>query len=155
MGTTWKSKLLSSKIAYLFKTNLITLKKIKDDYKLNDISQVILPISYFSPWLFEAIYQLPYNYQNGKLIAYKTLCRMVIRSATVGLQANDFDAISNEFMDLFYMTVHQGLRSDDRNFINCIIQNCGTKFWHCMLPSCTLLLKDFVDACAYVDSQVR
>lgn len=125
--------------------------------KLNDISQIILPLSHFAPWLFESIYQLSYNYQIGKLIAYKTLCRMVIRSATTSASnlytGNDFDSVSDEFMDLFYMTIHQGLRSEDKSITNCIIQNCGTKFWHCMIPSSTLLVKDFLDACANVDSQ--
>ena len=151
-----KDPVMHKKIFEFIYTKWERLGKIKDDLKLSDISQVILPLSFFAPWLFEAIYQLSSNYQHGKLIAYKTLCRMVIRSAassTVnGLYANSFDAVNNEFMDLFYMTLHQGLRSEDRNVINCIIQNCGTKFWHCMLPSSTILLKDFIDACSYVDS---
>lgn len=75
-----------------------------------------MPISYFAPWLFEAIYQLPSNFQSGKLIAYKTLCQTVLRSAQVYLMQikNDFDSISDEYMDLFYMTIHHGLRSDDK-----------------------------------------
>ena len=132
------------------------LGKVKDELKLNDLAQVILPLSHFAPWLFEAIYQLSHSFQHGKLIAYKTLCRMVIRSALsyspYDSAQNSFDSVNNEFMDLFYMTLHQGLRSEDRNVINCIIQNCGTKFWHCMLPSSTILFKDFIDACSFVDS---
>ncbi len=87
------------------------------------------------------------------------MCRKVIRSAlsngSNSFQTNNtsFDSLNNDFMDLFYMTLNQGLRSEDRNVINCIIQNCGTKFWHCMLPSSTILLKDFIDACSFVDSQ--
>lgn len=133
------------------------LNKVKDTLKLTDLSQVIPSITYFAPWLFEAIYQLSDNYQSGKLIAYKTLCKIVIRSASNGgmwHQANEFDLITDEFMNLFYMTVHQGLNSEDRNTVNCIIQNCGPKLWHCMLPSCTLLLKDFIDACGSVDKEV-
>lgn len=132
------------------------LNKVKDTLKLTDLSQVIPSITYFAPWLFEAIYQLSDNYQSGKLIAYKTLCKIVIRSASNGgmwHQANEFDLITDEFMNLFYMTVHQGLNSEDRNTVNCIIQNCGPKLWHCMLPSCTLLLKDFIDACGSVDKE--
>jgi hypothetical protein len=106
-------------------------------------------------------------YAGGKLIAYKTLCRMAIKSAmssnaaapslttsTTTVTAQDsFDSVSEEFMDLFYMTVHHGLRSDDKATINCIIQTCGTRLWHCMLPSSTLLLKDFIDACLCIDAQ--
>lgn len=96
------------------------LAKIKDDLRLKDLTQIVMPASYFSPWLFEAIYQLPYNYQSGKLIAYKTLCHIMIRSTQVvnylmlGGSSNDFDAISDEFIDLFYLTVHQGLISSDK-----------------------------------------
>lgn len=132
------------------------LNKIKDTLKINDLSQIIPPVTYFAPWLFEAIYQLSTNYQSGKLIAYKILCKIVIRSAANGGMwhlANDFDVINDEFMNLFYMTIHQGLNSDDKNVINCIIQNCGPKFWHCMLPSCTLLLKDFIDTCGSIDKE--
>jgi hypothetical protein len=131
------------------------LNKIKDTLKLTDLSQVLPSVTYFAPWLFESIYQLSSNYQSGKLIAYKTLCRIVIRSASNGGMwhtVNQFDSISDEFMNLFYMTIHQGLNSDDKQVVNCIIQNCGPKLWHCMLPSCLLLLKDFIDACASVDS---
>ena len=132
------------------------LNKIKDILKLNDLSKVIPSITYFSPWLFEAIYQLSANYQSGKLIAYKILCKIVIRSVASGGMwnlANQFDLIDDEFMNLFYMTIHQGLNCDNKNVINCIIQNCGPKFWHCMLPSCTLLLKDFIDACGSIDRE--
>jgi hypothetical protein len=138
---------------------------LKDDFKLHDLSQTILPLSYFGAWLFECIYQLPSPmYSGGKLIAYKTLCRMAIKSAlssttTLAMSASNpqqvdtFDQVGEDFMDLFYLTVHHGLRSDDKSTINCIIQTCGTRFWHCMLPSSTLLLKDFVDACLYIDAQ--
>ncbi len=131
------------------------LNKIKDTLKLTDLSEVLPSITYFAPWLFESIYQLPNNYQSGKLIAYKTLCKIVIRSASNGgmwHSVNQFDSISDEFMNLFYMTIHQGLNSEDKHVVNCIIQNCGPKFWHCMLPSSLLLLRDFIDACALIDS---
>jgi len=153
-----KDPVMHKKILEFIYTKWEKMGKIKDELKLNDISQVILPLSHFAPWLFEAICQLSYSYHHGKLIAYKTLCKMVIRSAlshnpyfSTPTQ-NNFDSVNNEFMDLFYMTIHQGLRSEDRNVINCIIQNCGTKFWHCMLPSSTILLKDFIDACSFIDS---
>ena len=48
----------------------------------------------------------------------------------------------------------ENLFKKKKNIVNCIIQNCGTKFWHCMLPSCTLLLKDFIVACANIDKEV-
>lgn len=125
--------------------------KVKDNLKLPELANVVPPLSDFSPWLFEAIYQLPVNFQIGKEIAFKTLCRIGIRSANT--QHDEFDSVNEEFMDLFYLTIHQGLRSDDKRIINCIIQNCGTKFWHCMLPSSTLLIKDFIDACSSITSQ--
>ncbi len=149
------------------------LNRFKDDYKITDLSQTILPLSYFSPWMFECIYQLSSTYSSGKLIAYKTLCCMCIRSAilmqqqqliqinkdengTSGFLFDEFEFLSDEFMDLFYITLHNGLKSNDKQILNCIIQNCGTRFWHCMLPSSTLLIKDFIDACLLcVDSSVK
>jgi hypothetical protein len=121
MGEAWQSKQQQQKKVELMsirkeKTFFAMFFKIKDDFKLDDLTKIIMPMSYFSPWLFEAIYQLPYNYQSGKLIAYKTLSHVVIRSAQVYLLQvnNDFDSISDEFMDLFYITIHQGLRSNDK-----------------------------------------
>lgn len=103
------------------------LAKVKDDLRLKDLTQIVMPAAYFSPWLFEAIYQLPSNYQSGKLIAYKTLCHIVIRSAqtnnynyfsslssSTSMIMNDFDAIDDDFIDLFYLTAHQGLISNDK-----------------------------------------
>ena len=105
------------------------LNKIKDTLKLTDLSQVIPSITYFSPWLFEAIYQLPASFQSGKLIAYKTLCKIVIRSASNGgmwNMANEFDLVSDEFINLFYMTLHQGLNLEDKVFYFGICL-CGEK----------------------------
>ena len=88
------------------------LGKVKDNLKLPELAHIMPPLSDFSPWLFEAIYQLPVNFQIGKEIAFKTLCRIGIRSANA--QHDDFDSVNEEFMDLFYLTIHQGLRSDDK-----------------------------------------
>lgn len=92
------------------------LAKVKDELRLKDLTQIVMPSVYFSPWLFEAIYQLPSSYQSGKLIAYKTLCHTVIRSSLAALTPlpNDFDAIDDDFIDLFYLTVHQGFISNDK-----------------------------------------
>ena len=64
--------------------------------------------------MFEAIYKLPANYEGGKLIAYKTLCRIGLYSSLNKNIASDFEEINDEFMDLFYLTVHHGLHSDDK-----------------------------------------
>ncbi len=102
-----------------------------------------------SPWFYEAIYQLPYQYNSGKLVAYKSLCYM-----TTTLFYNDEQSchlqLNDDFLDLYYLTIHNGLRSGDKDVINCIIQSTNTKFWHCMLPSSTLLTKDFIDACSNI-----
>ena len=152
-----KDPLIHKKVFEFIYNKWDRLNKIKDNFKLTDLSQVVPSITYFSPWLFEAIYQLSNHYQSGKLIAYKTICRIGIKSSCYnsgigsGSLVNEYDLVSDEFMDLFYLTIHQGLHSEDKHIVNCIIQNCGTKFWHCMLPSCTLLLKDFIVACANID----
>ena len=76
-------------------------------------------ITYFAPWLFEAVYQLSNHYQSGKLIAYKTICRIGIKSTCNLNNINydpEYDSVSDEFMDLFYLTIHQGLHSDDKVF---------------------------------------
>ena len=101
------------------------LARVKDELRLKDLTQIVMPASYFAPWLFEAVYQLPASYQSGKLIAYKTLCHIIIRSAQAHTSLNyyyydiqqlngDFDSIDDEFIDLFYLTLHQGFVSNDR-----------------------------------------
>lgn len=100
----------------------------------------------FSPWLFEAIYQLNDEFKEGKLVAYKTLCKMA-------LCENDILFINDDFMDLFYITIHNGLQSNDEEILNCIIENCGIKLWHSQLQSCTLLLLDFMQACNKINKQ--
>lgn len=151
------------KVVEFIYTKWERLTRLKDDLKLADLSQTILPLSYFSAWLFQCIYQLPPGYLSGKLIAYKTLCRMAIKSAlsvtgessstgTLTLISDTFDHVNEDFMDLFYLTLHHGLRSDDKSTVNCIIQTCNTRFWHCMMPSSTLLVRDFIDACTSLDS---
>lgn len=196
------------------------------------ICELIMPLSYFSPWLFESIYKyfdssssFSPSYQIGILIAYKILCKIVIKSAlslrmstkvnyndienekksenrkesntqnfdqeiedsqnidnlnqgNSNDQIDEFYCVTEDFMDLFYLTLHSGLRSNDKvrqaffmihtnfienfafeinlkkNIINCIIQSCNTNYWHLMLESSSLLIKDFIDACASIDLQV-
>jgi hypothetical protein len=115
---TIKDPLIHKRIFEFIYNKWDRLNKVKETLKLTDLSLVVPSVTYFAPWLFEAIYQLPINYQSGKLIAYKTLCKIVIRSAVSSggnwHSVNDFDSISDEFMNLFYLTLHQGLNSEDK-----------------------------------------
>lgn len=61
----------------------------------------------------KAIYLLPNDYQDGKLVAYKTICKIV----TSLYKSHDIDnpILKNSvFIDVFYMTIHKGLRSCDK-----------------------------------------
>jgi hypothetical protein len=110
-----KDPLIHRKVFEFIYNKWDRLGKIKENLKLTDLSQVVPSITYFAPWLFEAIYQLSNHYQSGKLIAYKTICRIGIKSSCnyVSL-VNEYDLVSDEFMDLFYLTIHQGLHSEDK-----------------------------------------
>lgn len=106
-----KDPLIHKKVFEFIHNKWDRLSKIKESLKLSDLSQLVPSITYFAPWLFEAIYQLSSHYQSGKLIAYKTICRIGIKSSN---NESEYDSVSDEFMDLFYLTIHQGLHSDDK-----------------------------------------
>ena len=142
------------------------LSKINDELRLVDLARLVVRPAHFAPWLFEAIYELPFAFQQGKLIAYKTLCRMAIRGSSSSSSFSHlnqhhqsaYDSLSDSFMDMFLVCLHQALVSsassaDQRTLVNCIVQACGTRFWHCMMPSSTLLLVAFVRACASVEER--
>lgn len=62
------------------------------------------PIHFFASWLFETL-QLSNHYRKGKIVAYKLLCLIVTRMPEIHS--------SNEFLSLFYCSIHRGLHSKD------------------------------------------
>ena len=164
-----KDPLIHKKIFQFILNKWTKLSKIKDKIiSIGDtnthICEIIMPQSYFSSWLFESIHKyllelscsippsLCINYQSATLIAYKIIANIVIKSASSSID-DSFYSISSNFLDLFYITLHYGLTSNDKSVLNCIIQSCSTKFWHLMLESSSLLIKDFISACIEVDAQ--
>ncbi|CAF0829024.1 unnamed protein product [Brachionus calyciflorus] len=164
-----KDPLIHKKIFEFILYKWSKLAKVKDEMLIlmtssTNICEIIMPQSYFASWLFESIHKylhelsasippsLSANYQSATLIAYKILSNIVIKSAQCSLD-DPFYSISSNFIDLYYISLHYGLISNDKNILNCIIQSCSTKFWHLMLESSSLLIKDFINACLQIDNQ--
>jgi hypothetical protein len=100
------------------------------------------PLLIFAPWLFEAIQTLPTTHREGKLSAYKLLC-------SIGVFNHDISPPS-DFLDMFLLTIYQGLLSDDEDIIYVIISSCKVDFFHRCWPSSTLLLPLFTSACCEI-----
>ncbi|CAF3004104.1 unnamed protein product [Rotaria sp. Silwood2] len=100
------------------------------------------PLLIFAPWLFEAIQTLPPTYREGKLAAYKLLCSMGVFNHDVSPPA--------DFLDMFLLTICQGLFSGDEDIIYAIISSCKVDFFHRCWPSSTLLLPLFTTACCEI-----
>ncbi|CAF0804920.1 unnamed protein product [Didymodactylos carnosus] len=103
------------------------------------------PLLIFAPWLYEAIQTLPISHREGKLSAYKLLC-------SIGVYNHD-EPPSAEFLDMFLLTLYQGLNSGDQDIINAIISSCKADLFHRCWPSSTLLLPLFTDACCQIGQQ--
>ncbi|CAF1505412.1 unnamed protein product, partial [Didymodactylos carnosus] len=103
------------------------------------------PLLIFAPWLYEAIQTLPQTHREGKLSAYKLLC-------SIGVYNHD-EPPSQEFLDMFLLTLYQGLNSGDQDIINAIISSCKADLFHRCWPSSTLLLPLFTDACCQIGQQ--
>ncbi|CAF1045593.1 unnamed protein product [Rotaria sp. Silwood1] len=100
------------------------------------------PLLIFAPWLFEAIQTLPSTYREGKLSAYKLLCSMGVFNHDVSPPA--------DFLDMFLLTIYQGLSSGDEDIIYAIISSCKVDFFHRCWPSSTLLVPLFTTACCEI-----
>ncbi|XP_078720544.1 ral GTPase-activating protein subunit alpha-1-like isoform X2 [Lampetra fluviatilis] len=103
--------------------------------------ELIPPLRMFTPWLFRAT-ALPERYKQGKLHAYKLVCKVMTRQQ---------DMLPNsDFLVHFYSIMHQGLLSPDLDTVSTIIRFCSPRIFSLGLPGCTLLLWDFIVAASKV-----
>ncbi|CAF0735212.1 unnamed protein product [Adineta ricciae] len=100
------------------------------------------PLLIFAPWLFEAIQTLPTTHREGKLSAYRLLCSMGVFNHDTPPPA--------DFLDMFLLTIYEGLSSGDEDIIHVIISSCKVDFFHRCWPSSTLLLPLFTSACCEI-----
>lgn len=100
-------------------------------------SEFVPPLHIITSWLFEAI-NLPDEYHQGKILAYKLLCILT-------LQRQDIP-FTRDYLVQFYKTLHYGLVGTNQEIINTIVKYCGPKIFAVGLPGCTLLLLDLIFA---------
>ncbi|XP_023240859.1 ral GTPase-activating protein subunit alpha-1-like isoform X3 [Centruroides sculpturatus] len=100
-------------------------------------SEFVPPLHIITSWLFQAI-NLPDEYHQGKILAYKLLCILT-------LQRQDIP-FSRDYLIQFYKTLHYGLVGTNQEIINTIVKYCGPKIFAVGLPGCTLLLLDLIFA---------
>ncbi|XP_054712928.1 LOW QUALITY PROTEIN: ral GTPase-activating protein subunit alpha-1-like [Uloborus diversus] len=99
--------------------------------------ELLPPLLLVAPWLFQAL-SLPEKYKQGKLLAYKLLCILMLRRHDL--------PISKDHLVHFYHALHYGLMANDQDIINTIVKSCGPNFFSVGLPGCTLLIMDFIYA---------
>uniref|UniRef100_UPI003AAE8FEB ral GTPase-activating protein subunit alpha-1 n=1 Tax=Centroberyx gerrardi TaxID=166262 RepID=UPI003AAE8FEB len=124
------------------------LAKIRDNLGISLDNQssppppvLIPPLRILTPWLFKAT-MLTERYKQGKLHAYKLICRIMKRRQDV--------SPNTDFLTHFYNIMHQGLLHQDQDIVNTIIKHCSPRFFSIGLPGATMLILDFIIAAARV-----
>ncbi|XP_029900265.1 ral GTPase-activating protein subunit alpha-1 isoform X1 [Myripristis murdjan] len=124
------------------------LAKIRDNLGISLDNQssppppvLIPPLRILTPWLFKAT-MLTERYKQGKLHAYKLICRIMKRRQDV--------SPNTDFLTHFYNIMHHGLLHQDQDIVNTIIKHCSPRFFSIGLPGATMLILDFILAAARV-----
>uniref|UniRef100_A0A8C5FTB2 Ral GTPase activating protein catalytic subunit alpha 1 n=1 Tax=Gadus morhua TaxID=8049 RepID=A0A8C5FTB2_GADMO len=124
------------------------LSKIRDNLGISLDNQssppppgLIPPLRILTPWLFKAT-MLTERYKQGKLHAYKLICRIMKRRQDV--------SPNTDFLTHFYNIMHRGLLHQDQDIVNTIIKHCSPRFFSIGLPGATMLILDFIIAAARV-----
>ncbi|XP_072424992.1 ral GTPase-activating protein subunit alpha-1 isoform X6 [Chiloscyllium punctatum] len=102
---------------------------------------LIPPLRILTPWLFKAT-TLPEKYKQGKLHAYKLICKIMKRRQDV--------SPNSDFLVHFYNIMHSGLLNLDQDIVNTIIKHCSPRFFSIGLPGATMLIWDFIVAASKV-----
>uniref|UniRef100_A0A668TK25 Rap-GAP domain-containing protein n=1 Tax=Oreochromis aureus TaxID=47969 RepID=A0A668TK25_OREAU len=82
------------------------------------------------------------RYKQGKLHAYKLICRIMKRRQDV--------SPNTDYLTHFYNIMHQGLLHQDQDIVNTIIKHCSPRFFSIGLPGATMLILDFIIAASRV-----
>ncbi|KAJ1102912.1 hypothetical protein NDU88_000351 [Pleurodeles waltl] len=124
------------------------LAKIRDNLGISLDNQtsppppvLIPPLRILTPWLFQAT-MLPEKYKQGKLHAYKLICKIMKRRQDV--------SPNRDFLTHFYNIMHCGLLHTDQDIVNTIIKHCSPQFFSLGLPGATILIIDFIVAAGRV-----
>ncbi|XP_072314403.1 ral GTPase-activating protein subunit alpha-1 isoform X5 [Eucyclogobius newberryi] len=125
-----------------------SLAKIRDNLGISLDNQssppppvLIPPLRILTPWLFKAT-MLTDRYKQGKLHAYKLICRIMKRRQDV--------SPNTDFVTHFYNIMHHGLQHQDQDIVNTIIKHCSPRFFSIGLPGATMLIIDFIIAASRV-----
>ncbi|KAM6311521.1 ral GTPase-activating protein subunit alpha-1 isoform 4-T4 [Aegotheles albertisi] len=102
---------------------------------------LIPPLRILTPWLFKAT-MLTDKYKQGKLHAYKLICKTMKRRQDV--------SPNRDFLTHFYNIMHCGLLHVDQDIVNTIIKHCSPQFFSLGLPGATMLTMDFIVAAGRV-----
>uniref|UniRef100_A0A4W5MPX9 Ral GTPase activating protein catalytic subunit alpha 1 n=1 Tax=Hucho hucho TaxID=62062 RepID=A0A4W5MPX9_9TELE len=123
------------------------LAKIRDNLGISLDNQssppppvLIPPLRILTPWLFKAT-MLTERYKQGKLHAYKLICKIMKRRQDV--------SPNSDFLTHFYNIMHCGLMHVDQ-VLNTIIKHCSPRFFSIGLPGATMLILDFIIAASRV-----
>uniref|UniRef100_A0A671M9K9 Ral GTPase-activating protein subunit alpha-1-like n=1 Tax=Sinocyclocheilus anshuiensis TaxID=1608454 RepID=A0A671M9K9_9TELE len=126
------------------------LAKIRDNLGISLDNQssppppdLIPPLRILTPWLFKAT-MLGERYKQGKLHAYKLICKIMKRRQDV--------SPNSDFLTHFYNIMHCGLLHQDQDIVNTIIKHCSPRFFSIGLPGATMLILDFIVAASRVTS---
>ncbi|XP_051578166.1 ral GTPase-activating protein subunit alpha-1-like isoform X6 [Myxocyprinus asiaticus] len=124
------------------------LAKIRDNLGISLDNQssppppdLIPPLRILTPWLFKAT-MLGERYKQGKLHAYKLICKIMKRRQDV--------SPNSDFLTHFYNIMHNGLLHQDQDIVNTIIKHCSPRFFSIGLPGATMLILDFIVAASRV-----
>nr|XP_015205814.1 PREDICTED: ral GTPase-activating protein subunit alpha-1 isoform X2 [Lepisosteus oculatus] len=124
------------------------LAKIRDNLGISLDNQtsppppvLIPPLRILTPWLFKAT-MLTERYKQGKLHAYKLICKIMKRRQDVSPNC--------DFLTHFYNIMHCGLLHVDQDIVNTIIKHCSPRFFSIGLPGATMLILDFIVAASRV-----
>ncbi|XP_055719533.1 ral GTPase-activating protein subunit alpha-1-like isoform X5 [Salvelinus fontinalis] len=124
------------------------LAKIRDNLGISLDNQssppppvLIPPLRILTPWLFKAT-MLTERYKQGKLHAYKLICKIMKRRQDV--------SPNSDFLTHFYNIMHCGLMHVDQDIVNTIIKHCSPRFFCIGLPGATMLILDFIIAASRV-----
>ncbi|KAM9294425.1 ral GTPase-activating protein subunit alpha-1 [Gastrophryne carolinensis] len=124
------------------------LAKIRDNLGISLDNQssppppmLVPPLRILTPWLFKAT-MLPDKYKQGKLHAYKLICKIMRRRQDL--------SPNQDYLTHFYNIMHCGLLHADQDIVNTIIKHCSPQFLSLGLPGATMLIMDLIIAAGRV-----
>lgn len=130
---------ITRQIAFIgYDPPLKKMKSIREDWRLCYAPDGDTLLDFFGPWLFEAVTRIAPAYDEGRAVAYASLCRIYCRKGG--------RPISKRNLSLFYHALQIGLEDNGIIILSAILLNCCNMFSY-ELEGSHILIPSFMATC--------